>query len=175
MPYEIRRRGEEALRDPFREMVPLRSVMDRLFESAFMPNFFEGQFGSGARGFGMDVDEDDDHVYVSCHLPGIDPNDVQIQVHDNVLSISGETKRRTPEGRRSVMQETSYGRFERRVALSSPVDADKAMADYRDGILEIRLPKSEASKPRTIQIRGGSGASSTTSSSAKASAGPKNS
>ena len=149
MPYEIRRRGD----DPFREMVPLRSVMDRLFESAFMPNYFgEGQLGAGMRGFGMDVEEDDDAVFVSCHLPGIDPNDVQIQVHDNVLSVSGETKRRSPEGRRAVRQESSYGRFERQVALASPVDADKATADYRDGILEIRLPKSEASKPRTIKI-----------------------
>ena len=161
MPYEIRRRGE----DPFRDMVPLRSVMDRLFENAFMPSFFgEGQLGTGMRGFGMDVEEDDDHVFVSCHLPGINPDDVQIQVHDNVLSISGETKRRASEGRRAVMQETSYGRFERQVALSSPVDADKATADYRDGILEIRLPKSEASKPRTIQIRGASGSSASPSS-----------
>jgi len=172
MPYEIRRRGD----DPFREMVPLRSVMDRLFESAFMPNFFgEGQFAGGARGFGMDVDEDEDHVYVSCQLPGINPDDVQIQVHDNVLSISGETKRRSSEGRRSVMQETAYGRFERRVALTSPVDADKAAADYRDGILEIRLPKSEASKPRTIQIRGASGTSTASGSSATANTGAKTS
>ncbi|HEU5314933.1 MAG TPA: Hsp20/alpha crystallin family protein, partial [Chloroflexota bacterium] len=153
MAYEISRRRSGGLGtggdDPFREMVPLRAMMDRLFESAFTPAFFgRGGFGAlGSGGLGLDVDEDDDHYFVSCHLPGIDPNDVQLQVQDNVLSISGETRRRVPENRRSVVQESSYGQFERQIALPAAVDADKAEAEYRDGILEIRIPKAEASKP----------------------------
>ena len=74
MPDEISRRRFGGA--PFREVVPLRAMMDHLLESAFTPAFLgAGQAGaSGVQGFGMDVDEDDDNVYVSCHLPGIDPN-----------------------------------------------------------------------------------------------------
>lgn len=155
MPYDITRRPFGS--DPFREMVPLRTMMDRLLENAFAPLAL-GESGMGAAGsFGMDVEEDDDNFYISCQLPGVDPNDVNIQVHDNVITISGETHRRTPEGRRSVMQETSYGRFQRQISLSSPVDAAKAEANYQDGVLEIKVPKTEASKPRTIQVRGAGG------------------
>jgi HSP20 family protein len=134
-----------------REMVPLRAMMDRLFESAFAPPFW-GEAREGGW-LGLDVDEDDDAYYVQCRLPGINPNDVAISVQDNVLTISGETKRTVPEGRRPVVQETSYGRFQRQVALGMPVDSGRAEATYRDGILEIRLPKTEASKPRTIPIQ----------------------
>jgi HSP20 family protein len=149
MAMDIRRRpwgGELA-----REIVPLRTMMDRLMENAFAPSFWgEGRTGGW---FGADVDEDDNAYFVSCQLPGIDPKDVTISAQGNTLTISGETKRTTPEGRRAVSQETSYGRFERQFAFDTPVDAGKAEASYRDGVLEVTLPKAEAHKPRTIQIK----------------------
>jgi HSP20 family protein len=140
-----------------REMVPLRTMMDRLFENAFMPSFFgEGRALGGLSGqgwFGADVDEDDDAYYISCQLPGIDPKDVTISAEGNVLTISGESKRTTPEGRRAISQESSYGRFERQFGFDTPVDSDKAEASYRDGVLEITLPKAETHRPRMIQIK----------------------
>lgn len=150
----IRRRPVAS--DLARDMVPLRTMMDRLFENAFMPSFFgEGRAlgAPGAGWFGADVDEDDNAYYVSCQLPGIDPNDVSISAQGNVLTISGETKRSGTEGRRAISQESSYGRFERQFGFNMPVDADKAEASYRDGILEITLPKAETHKPKSIQIK----------------------
>lgn len=142
-----------------REMVPLRSMMDRLLEHAMMPaSLASGAMGtqdSGLAGFGMDVDEDDASYYVSCHLPGVKPEDVNITFQDGVLTISGETRRQTREGRRPLHQEVSYGRFQRQISLPGAIDPAKAEAQYHDGILEVTLPKSEASRPRTIQVRSG--------------------
>jgi HSP20 family protein len=87
------------------EMVPLRALMDRLLESAFAPPMLSGGDGS-PDGFGVDVEEDDDAYYVSCPLPGVNPDDVELSVHENTISISGELRRRGPEGRRPVMRES---------------------------------------------------------------------
>jgi HSP20 family protein len=160
----IRRRPARSMSsDLAREMVPLRTMMDRLLESAFMPSFFGDSRAMGGLGgqawFGADVEEDDNAYYVSCQLPGIDPNDVNISAQGNVLTISGESRRTAPEGRRAVSQESSYGRFERQFGFDTPVDADKAEASYHDGILEITLPKAETHRPRSIQIKQASAAS----------------
>lgn len=143
-------------------LLPLRAAIDRLFESAFTTPFWSGFAGSagmtGSAGtLGMDVDEDDEHYYVCAALPGIDPNAVNISVHNNLLTISGETKRTAPEGRRPVSQENSFGQFQRQVALPTPVDADNCEASYRDGMLTITLPKAAAHRPRTIQVKTGTG------------------
>jgi HSP20 family protein len=161
MPDELTRRPRGG--DLFPEMVPLRTMMDRLFESAFTTPFWrEGRLGlTGDQGWlGMDVDEDDEAVYVRYQLPGIDPKDVNITVQDNLLTIDGETRRTTPEGRRSVSQGITYGRFQRQFTLGSAVDSERAEANYQDGVLEIRLPKTEAGKRRTIQVKSGGGAMS---------------
>ena len=151
MALDIQRRPWSG--DPARDIVPLRTMMDRLFETAFTPSW-AGWSGTRQTGwFDMDVEEDDNDYYVSCRLPGIDPKDVTISAQGNTLSISGETKRETPEGRRAVVQESSYGRFERQITLDTPVDSAKAEATYRNGVLEVTLPKAEAHKPRTIQIK----------------------
>ena len=147
----------------FPEMVPLRSMMDRLLENAFMPaTWGEGQAGEGSRlgGFGMDIEEDENAYYVRCHLPGVNPDDVNVQFHDNVLTISGEMRRETPEGRRQVFRETGHGQFQRQITLGAPIDADRAEAAYEHGVLEIKLPKSEAVRPRAIPVRGAGGATS---------------
>jgi len=149
MAMDIRRRpwgGELG-----REIMPLRTVMDRLLENAFAPTFWSDTRAGGW--FGADVDEDDNSYFVSCQLPGIDPKDVNISAQGNVLTINGETKHTTPEGRRAVSQETSYGRFERQFTFDTPVEAAKAEATYRDGVLEVTLPKAETHKPRSIQIK----------------------
>ncbi|MGH2355972.1 MAG: Hsp20/alpha crystallin family protein [Chloroflexota bacterium] len=141
--------------DRGREMVPLRTMMDRLFESAFTPSFWN-EFrtaGFGAGGFGVDVYEDDNAFHVRCMLPGIDPNAVNVNVQGNVLTISGETRQTTPEGWRPVFQEIGAGQFQRQVTLATPVDAGKADANYQNGILEITLPKAEEHRPRSIQIK----------------------
>ena len=138
--------------DLARDVVPLRTMMDRLLETAFTPSsWLAGQAG----GFGADVYEDDNAFYVHCLLPGIDPNAVNVSVQDNVLTITGESKRNVPEGRRLLVQEIGYGQFQRQVTLPAPVEAGRAEATYHDGILAITLPKAEAAKPKAIKVKAG--------------------
>ena len=137
-----------------REMVPLRTMMDRLMESAFTPTFGP-LWSGGAAGFGWDVYEDNDAYYIHAYLPGVDPNALNITVQDNVLSISGETRRNTPEHWRPLLQEVPFGQFQRQVTLGAPVEAANAQADYQDGILKLTLPKAETAKPRQIKVSGG--------------------
>ncbi len=138
--------------DYAREVVPLRTMMDRLLENAFTPSLFaDGQRGAFG-GFGMDVYESEDAYTVHCLLPGIDPNGVNVSVQDSVLTISGESKRTPPENARPLFQEIGYGQFQRQVSLGFPVEADKADASYHDGILTITLPKAETAKPRQIKV-----------------------
>jgi HSP20 family protein len=155
MALELMRRpwaGTSLARDLAREFVPLREMMDRLFESAFTPSFWADTWTGS---FAMDVYEDDNAYYVHCLLPGIDPNQVSISAQDNVLTIRGERQRTVPEGARPVFQEIGYGTFQKQVALPAPVDADKAEASYHDGILSITLPKAEAVRPKTIKVKAG--------------------
>jgi HSP20 family protein len=136
-----------------RDVVPLRTMMDRLLESAFTPSFrSDGRTGGAFGGFGMDVYEDDNAYMIHCLLPGIDPNAVNVTVQGNVLTIGGESQRQVREGAQPLFQEIGYGRFQRQVSLGAPVDVDKAEADYKDGILTITLPKAEAAKPKSIKV-----------------------
>ena len=138
--------------DLARDVVPLRTMMDRLLETAFTPSFWtDGR----TAGFGMDVYEDDNAYYVHCLLPGIDPDAVNFSVQDNSLTITGESKRNVPEGRRLLVQEIGYGQFQRQVTLPAPVEAGRAEATYHDGILAITLPKAEAAKPKAIKVKAG--------------------
>ncbi len=150
-------RRQSSRRDLERDIIPLRALMDRMLENAFMPlSSWQGGRSSllgDSGGCSLDIDEDEHAYYVQSHLPGIRPEDVQINFHNGMLTISGETRREAKEGRRPVHQELAYGRFARQVALPTEVDVDKAEANYRDGILEITLPKSERTRPRTIQIK----------------------
>jgi HSP20 family protein len=137
-----------------RDFVPLRTMMDRLFENAFMPSYWGDTQRDGWSGgqFGMDVYESDDAYIVHSLLPGVNPESVNVSVQDNVLTISGESQRNAPENARPLFQEIGYGRFQRQVALGFPVEADRADASYHGGILTITLPKAEAAKPRQIKV-----------------------
>ena len=138
-----------------REFVPLRMMMDRLLENAFMPSYWgDGERSAWSGGqFGMDAYETDDAYVVHSLLPGIDSESVHVSVQDNVLTIAGESKRTAPENARPLFQEIGYGRFQRQISLGFPVEADKADASYHDGILTITLPKAEAAKPRQIKVQ----------------------
>jgi HSP20 family protein len=102
----------------------------------------------------VDITEEDDKLTISAELPGIDKNDVKINLHDHVLTIEGERshlKENKPDG--CLCKERHYGKFSRSFTLPSKVNADKIEADYKDGILTISLPKIEETKPRQITIK----------------------
>ena len=136
-----------------------RDPFERLFRWAGMLDDYDT-----ARGTHLvpriDVEEDDDSYEVSVELPGMKQEDVQVELNQNTLTITGEKRAgfddRAEKGekkqRRSRWSERSYGRFTRSFTLPSDADADKLQARFSNGVLTIAIPKSEQSKPRTIQI-----------------------
>lgn len=103
---------------------------------------------------GGEVFEDDRRLVVRIEAPGMDKRDIDIEVRDDALVVSGEKKfaREDTEGRWRVMQ-CAYGGFRRVVPLSVPVRAEEAKASYKDGVLRIDLPKAVPGKPKSVAIR----------------------
>jgi len=137
--------------EPAREMVTLREAMDRLFDDAFTHPF--GQ-AAGIPSPAIDMYQTDDDVVVRATLPGLKAEDVQISITGDLLSIKGEFKDKSETKERAYyLREQRYGAFERTLGLPTSVRADKAKAEFEDGILTIALPKAEEAKPRLINIK----------------------
>jgi HSP20 family protein len=138
-------------------MVSLRDAMDRLVSESFIRPRGEG--GSATTGsLAVDVCEEGDDFVVATPVPGVAADDIDITVLGDSVRIRGERREQRQEGgpeQRWLMREQRFGSFERLVRLPSPVKADAANAEFKDGVLTIRLPKTEAAKERRIPIRGG--------------------
>ena len=106
-----------------------------------------------------DIDESKDHYLVSFDMPGVKKDDIQIEVKDNTLMIAGERNKevKNAEHEGYMRHERSYGKFQRAFTLPGSVDASKIEAHYEDGVLNVAIPKTEASKGRTIEIQSGKG------------------
>src|SRR5690606_5637704 len=102
----------------------------------------------------VDVSEDEQNVVVRASLPGFKKEDVNIEVHEGVVSINAHQEEEKEEkGERFYRRERSYGSVSRRIALPSPVQEDQAQAELKDGVLLVRIPKSEEASPRRVQIK----------------------
>lgn len=151
-PLDIWRGG--SVWDPVREISTLQRNIDRMFEDMLSP-ITSGQTGQLGREVmnwspSCDVEETESHYLMTFDLPGVNKNDVKIELRDNQLIVSGERKQEHKEGRR--VQERFHGSFQRVFTLPSHVDANKIEASYEDGVLYLAVPKSEAVKPKQIQI-----------------------
>ena len=138
--------------EPVREMMTLREAMDRLFDDAFTRpvNLRDGGWSSPA----IDMYQTDDDVVVRAALPGFKADEVQINVTGDMLVLRGERKQEEEQKERAWhMREHRWSSFERTVALPTDVRADKASADFENGILTITLPKAEEVKPKTITVK----------------------
>ncbi|MGZ9233903.1 MAG: Hsp20/alpha crystallin family protein [Anaerolineales bacterium] len=138
--------------EPVREMMTLREAMDRLFDDAFTRplSLRDGGWSAPA----IDMYQTDDEVVVKAALPGFSADDVQINVTGDVLTIRGELKHEEEKKEKAWhMREQRWESFERSVALPTDVVADKANADFANGILTITLPKAEEVKPKTISVK----------------------
>ena len=141
--------------DPFDQF---RSEMDRMFENFL--SAFSGRMSLLDRSFGnfvpnLDVTETDKEVKVVAELPGMDEKEVEVTLVDGALQIRGEKREEHEENKRDFFrQEVRYGAFERMIPLPAEIDADKAKASFKKGVLRITLPKTaEAqSKRRTIPV-----------------------
>jgi HSP20 family protein len=139
--------------DPFREAVSLRDAMNALFQDSFVrPSGPMSQAG-GPVALPLDVSENENEFVVRASLPGIKPEDVQITVHGDTLTIQGESKfEDEKKGERWHLRERRAGSFQRSIMLTTPVNSDKAQAQFEHGVLTLTLPKSEQAKPRQIKI-----------------------
>ena len=137
--------------EPFAELDRLNAEMNRMFR----------RFGAAETGQApavtypaVDLWQDENCLYVEAELPGIQIADLEIYVTGgNQLTVSGERKPPTVEGGAWHRQERGYGKFSRLLALPCNVKTDDVEADLKDGVLTIKLPKSEAAKPRRLAIK----------------------
>jgi len=137
--------------EPLRDLVTLRETMNRLFdESMIKPG--------SARAMGEDLDLDmyqtKDEVIVKAGVPGIKPEDIDISVTGDTLTIKGEFKQEEKvEQDRYFYQERRFGQFCRQVTLPVQVKVDQAQAEFEHGVLTLKLPKSEQAKSKSIKIK----------------------
>ena len=139
--------------DPFRDVVSLRDAMNRLFEESFIrPAGWPATDGGYVA---VDVMETKDDVIVKASVPGIKPEDIDISVTGDLLTIKGEFKaeQQKGDGANIIRQELRHGSFERTMTLPTQVVADKAKADFEHGMLTLTLPKAEDVKPKTIKVK----------------------
>jgi len=140
--------------DPFSEAVSLRDAVNTLFQDSFVrPRGFAGAAGAGVGTFPIDVRETENDYVIHASLPGIKPDDVQITVHGDTLTIRGELKdEEEKKGEHWHIHERRSGVFQRSLSLGAPVSSDKAEASFEHGVLTLTLPKAEEAKPRQIRI-----------------------
>ena len=140
--------------NPTRDLTQMREEMDRLFGQFLRRG--EGEeatWGQGLWAPPVDIYETDDAFMLKAELPGFKKDDVNIEVHENRLIIRGERKRETEAKEDQYHRlERAYGRFERAFWLPTTVDAEHIQASFKNGVLELRLPKSPAAKPKQIPI-----------------------
>jgi len=134
--------------------LPLVSEMDRLFES-FLPTtaMRRPRTVSGATFPALNVWEHEDHITVEAELPGLAIDDLELTFEEGQLILAGSFDRTLPEGSTALRQERVTGDFKRVIELGSPIDPDRVEATLQDGVLTVMLPKTEASRPRKIEIQ----------------------
>ena len=138
--------------EPFREMVSLRDAMNSLLQESFVRPSGMPADGSPAM-LPLDISENENEFIVKASLPGVRPEDVQITVHGDTLTIRGEIKaEEEKKDEHYHLRERRYGQFQRTVSLSTPIVADKAQAQFENGVLTLTLPKAEEAKPKQIKI-----------------------
>ena len=138
--------------DPFRELEEMSSRLNTMFAR---PNGRRDEGESFAAWTpAMDVEETDREYLVKADLPDVKKQDVKVSIENGVLSVEGERKQEKEEKTKKFHRmERMYGRFVRRVMVPTDVDAQKVAADFKDGVLNVHLPKSETAKPRTIDVQ----------------------
>ena len=137
---------------PMREFITLRQAMDRLFEESLVwPEWGEARRERVNR-LPLDAYSTDEEVVILASLPGLKPEDVEITIEGDTLTIKGEIPG-PPENVDYILQERRYGPFSRTLTFNIPVQADKAEATFKDGLLTLIVPKAEEIKPRTIKVK----------------------
>jgi HSP20 family protein len=141
--------------EPVAELNTIQNEMNRLFNTFFDPSAPTGRGTGTTRRWlpAMDLVETQDHYVLRADLPGLSDGDVNVQLEDNVLSISGERKADHNDQQEGYYRlERAFGAFSRSLTLPDGVDPDGVQAHFDRGVLEIRIPKPEQKRPKTVQI-----------------------
>jgi HSP20 family protein len=140
--------------EPAREVDSLQSEVNRVFDA-----FFGTAGGTRSRRWvpAMDLVETEDHLVLRADLPGLSRDDVELEIKDGVLTVSGERRADHEEKSEGYYRvERAFGRFSRSLTLPGGIDADSVAAEFDDGVLEVRIPKPEQRKPHRVAIGAGS-------------------
>ena len=147
--------------DPFDELTRLQREMSRLFDDNFRTPARGGDNGGSAVPGRtvwapvVDVREDENEILVHAELPGVKLDDIDIEVTGDTLTLRGERKieEKTEDSKHKYVRvERAYGSFQRTFTLGVPIQSDQVRAEFKDGVLTIRLPKSEAIKPKKVLV-----------------------
>ena len=139
--------------DPFRDMIALREAMNRLFDDSFVRPGTRWTESMGERGRALPIDAytTDRELVITVAVPGMDPDAVDITIEGDTLTIKGDLKGPL-DNVDYLVQERTYGKFNRSLRLNIPVQSDKAEATFDKGVLTLVIPKQEKVRPRTIKI-----------------------
>jgi HSP20 family protein len=145
--------------EPVRELTSIQNEMNRLFNTFFdTPTTGSGGNGNTLRRWipAMDLVESDEHFVLKADLPGLTEADVNVEVEDNVLTISGDRKAEHEDKREGYVRvERAFGAFRRSLTLPEGIDPEAVQASFENGVLEVRIPKPEERKPRKVAIQVG--------------------
>ena len=139
--------------EPFRELAALQNEMGRWMNQVTGPQPGTGNGSTTAWLPAVDVWETDSELVLSFDLPGIPEDQIDVELDDNVLTVTGQRERQQEQsGDRFYRFERRFGTFSRSVTLPQGVDENSIKADYSNGVLEVRVPKPEEPKPKRIQV-----------------------
>ena len=134
--------------DPFRDLLSFHDRFNRLFADGEQDELY------GSWVPPVDIFERGDELVIRAEVPGVGKDDVDVRVEDGTLVLAGERKSdREVKDQNSYRRERTFGKFTRSFRLPTTVDASKVTAEYKDGVLEITLPKLEEAKPRKVEIK----------------------
>ncbi len=141
--------------DPFRDLRTLQEEVNRLFSTNMTRSFGEESIGRGAWSPSVDIYENKDQIVLEAELPGMRREDFDLTIENNVITLRGERQfEKIDEADNYHRVERSYGAFTRSFTLPQTVSAEAAVAEYRNGVLRVALPKREEAKARRIAISG---------------------
>ena len=138
--------------EPFREMMSLRQAMDRLFEDSFvrLPHLT----GNGAGELPIDMYQDKNNLVVKAALPGVKPEEVEVTIDGDILTIKGEhAEEKETKENDYLYRERYQGTFSRAVTIPVKVKGDKAEATFEEGVLTLTIPKADEIKPKQIKVK----------------------
>jgi len=134
--------------DPFRDLEDLQERVNRIFQETIN----RGESGNRTWAPVVDAYEDESNIVLRAELSGLKREDMDIEVTQDTLTIRGERKLDKEDNKNYVRIERPYGPFARTFAINVPIDTAKVKASYKDGILEITIPKAEETKPKKIEV-----------------------